>query len=136
MYSIALNLKSKTTIICRRENAIFEIIEALNKYKVKEIFAYNASFDRMHLHELNEYQWFDIMRVAAYKQYNAAIPDTAECFQTGKLKRGFGVESMIRLLTGDCKYYETHNALIDALDELKIIQLLGLPLDTYIPMKN
>ena len=36
------------------------------------------------------------------------------------MKRGYGVESMLRLLSGNCAYRETHNGLLDALDELKM----------------
>ena len=37
----------------------------------------------------------------------------------------------MRLLSDDYSYFETHNALFDAIDELKIMQLLRLPFDTY-----
>ncbi len=37
----------------------------------------------------------------------------------------------MRMLSGDYSYFETHNALFDALDELKIMQLLGFTLDKY-----
>ena len=40
------------------------------------------------------------------------------------MQRGYDVESMLRLLSGNCTYRETHNALLDALDELEIIRLL------------
>ncbi len=39
------------------------------------------------------------MRLAAYRQYNNAIPSSADCFQTGKLKRGYGVEDVLKMLT-------------------------------------
>ena len=71
------------------------------------------------------------MRLAAYKQYNHKIPDDMPCYATGRLKRGYGVEPMLRLLSGTTSYHESHNALHDAIDELKIMQLLGYPLDTY-----
>lgn len=35
------------------------------------------------------------------------------------------------LLSGGYGCCETHNALFDAIDELKMMQLLGLPFDTY-----
>ena len=59
------------------------------------------------------------------------IPDSAECCATGKLKRNYGVEPIMRLLTGSSNYYEVHNALCDAADELKIMKLLGHDLNTY-----
>ena len=38
---------------------------------------------------------------------------------------------MYRLLMGDVKYCETHNSLMDALDELKIMKSLGYRVDDY-----
>ena len=64
------------------------------------------------------------MRLAAYKQYNHTIPRNAECCKTGKLKRNYGVEPILRNLSGEKRYVETHNALLDAVDELKIMKLL------------
>ena len=40
----------------------------------------------------------------------------------------------MRLLTGNKSYHETHNALIDAYDELKLIQLLNIPITKYTPL--
>ena len=105
-----------------------------HKHNVHSLFAYNAGFDRNHLRELSRYQWYDIMRLAAYRQTNPKIPATADCYSTGRLKRGYGVEAMLRILSGRSSYYETHNALYDALDELEIIRLLGHPLSSYIPL--
>lgn len=96
------------------------------------MFAYNAAFDHNHMPELSRLDWFDIMRLAAYRQYNFRIPRSAECYGTGRLKRGYGVEPMLRLLSGDCGYQETHNALYDAMDELEIMRLLGHGLEDYI----
>ena len=81
--------------------------------------------------EFAKMRWHDIMRLAAYRQHNAKIPRSAECFSTGRLKRGYGVEAMLRLLSGNRGYCETHNALYDALDELEIMRLLGHSLDQY-----
>lgn len=98
---------------------------------MKKLFAYNASFDKRHLPEYSEYEWYDIMRLAAYRQYNHAIPNSADCYQTGKLKRGYGVEEILKLLTKNRRYSETHNAVLDAEDELKIMQLLGHRIEEY-----
>ena len=81
--------------------------------------------------DLSAFRWYDIIKVAAYRQYNSKIPQSAECCKTGRLKRNYGVEPMMRMLSGDYSYFETHNALFDALDELKIMQLLGFTLDKY-----
>ena len=39
--------------------------------------------------------------------------------------RGYGVEPMLRMLSGDRTYRETHNAMFDAVDELEIMRLMG-----------
>lgn len=41
---------------------------------------------------------------------------------------------MLRLLSGNRGYHETHNAVFDALDELEIMRLLGHDLKDYISM--
>jgi len=62
------------------------------------------------------------------------IPTSADCFRTGRLKRGYGVEAMLRLLSGDRTYCELHNAIHDAVDELEIMKLLGYKPEEYIPL--
>ena len=47
---------------------------------------------------------------------------------------GYGVEPMLRLLSGNDTYCETHNALFDAMDELEIMRLLNHPLASYPPL--
>jgi hypothetical protein len=121
-------------ILCTREEAIRELKDWFAGLNITKIFAYNANFDRGHLPELQNFAWFDIMRLAAYRQYNPAIPDCADCFATGRLKRGYGVEPMLRLLSGKPRYRETHNAVLDALDELSIMRLLGIAVCQYIPL--
>lgn len=116
---------------CMRAYAMKEIVNFFINNSVKKIFAYNAKFDYNHLPELSLFQWFDIIKIAAYKQYNKKIPDCADCFRTGRLKRNYGVENIYRLLSGNKRYFETHNALIDARDELCIMKMLGLDLSVY-----
>lgn len=70
-------------------------------------------------------------KLAAYRQYNPCIPEDAPCYKTGRLKSGYGVESIMRMLSGARNYSEVHNALCDAEDELKIMQLLKLDIDRY-----
>ena len=103
----------------------------MDSYNVQKLFAYNARFDKMHLPEYSRYKWYDIMRLAAYRQYNRAIPDTADCYRTGRMKRGYGVESILIMLSENHEYMETHNAVLDAEDELQIMQLLGHGLSEY-----
>ena len=121
-------------ILCTREEAMADLSRWLCRYDVTSLFAYNAGFDRNHLPELRYFDWYDIMRFAIYRQHNPKIPACADCYSTGRMKRGYGVESMLRMLSGNCTYRETHNALFDALDELEIVRLLGLGIHEYIPL--
>ena len=132
MYSSTLKMSGiESTSVDSRENVLSMIECWLKENGVKRLLAYNAAFDRNHLPELKSYTWCDIMRLAAYRQYNAKIPAEIECCGTGRMKRGYGVESILRMLGEDKHYEETHNAYFDALDELKIVQLLGHNIETY-----
>ncbi len=121
-------------ILCTRKEAMEDLKKWLNQHNVRSIFAYNAAFDRNHLPELGDFHWHDIMRFAAYRQHNPKIPANADLCSTGRLKRGYGVEAMTRLLAGDTHYRETHNACFDALDELRIMALLGYSPEAYPPL--
>ncbi|MCM1328669.1 MAG: hypothetical protein NC253_04435 [Ruminococcus sp.] len=114
-----------------RSAAMLDIIGICEDYAVSDIFAYNAAFDCGHLPELGNFNWYDIMRIAAYRQFNGKIPPEAETYSTGRLKRGYGVESIYRLLSGNRGYSEVHNALADAVDELEIMRMLGLSIERY-----
>lgn len=116
---------------CTREKAMRELVRFLSAYDVGTIFAYNAAFDYRHLPEIRHFKWHDIMRLAAYKQHNPKIPHCADCYGTGRLKRGYGMESIYRLLSEDLTYCEMHNALTDATDELRIMKLLNHDLGIY-----
>ncbi|MDE5939976.1 MAG: hypothetical protein K2H37_12950 [Lachnospiraceae bacterium] len=131
MYSSELGTDGKEACVTDRKQALQEMEEWLDSYHVQKLFAYNASFDKRHLPEYARFEWYDIMRLAAYRQYNKAIPDSADCCRTGKLKRGYGVESILKMLSQDRGYSETHNAVLDAEDELQIMRLLGHGLDRY-----
>ena len=135
MYYDVLFLQTPVAPIpCTRTEALTDLASWLKAQGVERIFAYNAAFDHKLLPELNGFRWFDIMRLAAYRQHNPKIPCTAPLCSTGRMKRGFGVEPMLRLLSGDCTYCETHNALFDAMDELQIMGLLEHRLEDYIPL--
>ena len=41
------------------------------------------------------------------------------------MKRNYGVQPMMQLLSGNRRYTEVHNALYDAADELELMRLLG-----------
>ena len=114
-----------------RKKVIEDLQNYLQKNGIKRIFAYNGGFDRNCLPELAKYSWYDIVRIAAYKQYNPKIPKDAECHSTGRMKRGYRVEEMMFILTGDDLYRESHNAYFDAIDELEIMRLLGRRIDAY-----
>lgn len=121
-------------ILCTRKEAMEDLSGWLSRYDVTSLFAYNACFDRNHLPELRYFDWYDIMRIAIYRQHNPKIPACADCYSTGRMKRGYGVEAMVRMLSGNGTYRETHNGLLDALDELEIVRLLGLGICEYIPL--
>jgi len=131
MYSYELRPEEKGARVAGRGEALKELRQWLDTYKVRKLFAYNAPFDKKHLPEYAGYEWYDIMRLAAYRQYNSAIPDSADCYGTGKLKYGYGVENILKMLSGNRRYSETHNAVLDAEDELQIMQLLGHGINEY-----
>lgn len=135
MYESTLYIETPVQpILCTRKEAMQELRAWFRHHGVQSIYAYNACFDRNHLPELGDYAWFDIMRLAAYRQHNPKIPADADLCATGRLRRGYGVEAMLRLLSGKRTYSETHNAFHDALDELEIMRLLGHKLSQYIPL--
>jgi len=132
MYTYALYADNiKPDLECSREKAMAELRQFLSHNGVSAIFAYNAAFDYRHLPELSHLVWYDIMKVAAYRQHNPRIPHCADCYGTGRLKRGYGVESVYRMLSGDFEYCEIHNALTDAVDELLIMKMLNHELSRY-----
>lgn len=132
MYTNALYAGGiKPDMECSRSDAMLDMICFLEDNSVSDIYAYNAAFDCKHLPELQAYNWYDIMRLAAYKQFNSKIPPEAELYSTGKLKRGYGVENIYRMLSGSAEYREMHNALQDAVDELEIMRMLNFKTERY-----
>jgi len=132
MYTYALYATGiKPDLECSREKAMAELRYFLLDHQATAMFAYNATFDYRHLPELKHLAWYDIMKVAAYRQHNPSIPDCAECYGTGRLKRGYGVESVYRMLSAKSEYCELHNALTDAIDELTIMKLLNHEMSKY-----
>lgn len=130
MFSYALLVKGQKPERCKKFQALEQLINYLKSYDVKSVFAYNASFDSRCLPELRGFVWHDILRMAAYRQHNPAIPPNAECCGTGRLKSGYRVEDML-ILFGEKGYRELHNALTDALDELRIMKYLRHPIHRY-----
>ena len=132
IYSDVMLVKGvRVDVLGLRKDVLKHFKSVLEKYNVSSLFAYNANFDCKHLCELKGYKWFDIMKLAAYRQYNKAIPVNADCCKTGRLKRDYGVEPIMRMLTGMYDYCEVHNALCDAVDELGIMRFLGHSIDEY-----
>ena len=123
MYSYAMFVRGQDPEILAKAKAIDAIRKFLIVNGIRSIFAYNASFDARCLPELSGYRWHDILRLAAYKQYNPAIPATAKCCGTGRLKSGYKVENILWMF-GEKNYRELHNALTDAADELRIMRYL------------
>lgn len=130
-YVLPVNGRKTKEIYLSRNKSMEKIKATFEKYQVKNLFAYNASFDKRLLNELVSYEWFDIMKIAANKQYNDKIPDNVECWRTGRMKRNYNANAMMQLLSGICDYAEVHNALYDAADELEIMKLIGKSLDIY-----
>ena len=132
LFSNALHARGTPgEIVLSRQKTAADLREWLSFHGVDAIFAYNALFDQKHMPEFMDFQWFDIMKVAAYRQFNSSIPETMPCCKTGRLKSNYGVESVYRMLSGNQGYFEKHNGWHDAVDELKIMEMLALPIDTY-----
>ena len=132
MYADRLDLPDPAAVqVLTRQAAMEDLVSWLQNQGIREIFAYNARFDRGHLPELGQFSWYDIMKIAAYRQYNDRLPQWADFCSTGRLKRSYGVEPILQCLSGDPCYRETHNALLDARDELQIMKLLGKPVFLY-----
>ena len=132
MYSGVLYAKGiKPDLECERGKAIDDIKSFLVKYDIDSMFAYNALFDYGHLPELHYLKWYDIMKLASNQRYNTKIPKDVECYKTGRLKRGYGVENIYRILSGNSGYNELHNAIRDSVDELEIMRMMGVPFERY-----
>ena len=114
-----------------RKDAMGRVRACLSGHGVRSIFAYNAISDYERLVELTPYNWYDIMQLAAYKQYNATITDDDECHESGRLKKDFNVPAMLERLGGEGSGYE-NNAIYDARDELEILKLMNRPIGDYV----
>ena len=130
LFSSALYLDGQDVEIGKRESAIKRLKKYLKDNGVEDIFAYNASFDWRCLPELRDFSWYDILRKAAYRDSNPSIPKDSAFWSTGRLKSGYGVENIIRMF-GERDYREVHNALTDAVDELRIMKYLRYSIKMY-----
>lgn len=130
LFSRVLYLEGQKVEIGKRASAIKRLKDYLRENEVGSIFAYNASFDWRCLPELRDFNWYDILKKAAYKDFNPSLPEDAVFCSTGRLKSGYGVENIIRMF-GESNYREIHNALTDAVDELRIMKYLRYSINTY-----
>lgn len=135
MYSYALHFRVNANNEGSQQEILSEVKALLEKYEVKYIFAYNSSFDERHLPELSEYCWTDIMQTTAYRQYNPFVPAEIKVLSTGRMRTGYDVGSMLRLM-GAPRYNETHNALCDCRDELFIMAKLRKPIAWFVQNHN
>ena len=132
VYKYALaNSNGTEAVLSTRKASLRNIKALLRDYGVSHIFEYGASVDSGKLPELGEYHWHDITQKAAYKQFNPMIPEDARVAGTGRLKSGYGMESMMQMVTGEPSYHQANNAVVDAMDELKIMQKLGIAAAEY-----
>lgn len=114
-----------------RIDIIKDVKEILAAYHVKQIYAYNGSFDKNHLKELSDFDWVDIMSLCTYKQMNKYLPSNLEAYKTGRVKSGYKVDDILGYIHDASHEHEKHNALSDAEDELFIMQKIGQPLKAY-----
>ncbi|TKA59167.1 hypothetical protein MBOVa_3960 [Mycoplasmopsis bovis 8790] len=122
----------KDYVVDTYEEAIEKLIEFLDYYNISDWFSY-TKYDYNHLPELhNLYKWFDISKPARNVNTNDFIPKNSPTHKNGALRRNWGVEPIYRLLSGNNQYSEVHNALLDAIDELKIMQMLELTHEGFV----
>lgn len=138
MYSNAYHIPElekygiKDYVVDTYDEAIEKLIEFLDYHNISDWFSY-AKFDYNHLPELHSlYKWFDISIPARNVNTNDFIPKNSPTFKNGALIRNWGVEPIYRLLSGNNQYSEVHNALLDAIDELKIMQMLELTHEGFV----
>ncbi|MFU0909309.1 hypothetical protein [Mesomycoplasma ovipneumoniae] len=133
---LPLEFIEESIILQTRKEMIVRLINFLKSYKVKNWFSY-TNYDFKHLPELHKsFEYTDISIFAKNKQFNKHIPLNAETTKNGDLKKGWGVEKIYRMVTKNENYLETHNALLDAMDELRIMELLGLDIETFLNPNN
>ena len=128
IYQSALHIDTEEKV--RDRSTVIEEIKLLfQQYHIQCIFAYNAASDCILLPEFFGFRWYDVMKVAAYRQYNKTLPQDALYCTTGRLKSNYGLEALLRLQDGS--YQEKHNALSDALDTLLLMKQTGVLLEMY-----
>ncbi|WP_341508003.1 hypothetical protein [Mesomycoplasma ovipneumoniae] len=133
---LPLEFREEINVVQTHKEMITQLIRFLKSYKVKNWFSY-TTFDFRHLPELHKsFEHNDISIFAKSKQFNKHIPLSAVTTKKGDLKSGWNAQNIYRMLTKDEGYIETHNALLDAMDELQIMELLGLDIETFLNPDN
>ncbi|WP_010320977.1 hypothetical protein [Mesomycoplasma ovipneumoniae] len=133
---LPVEFREEINVVKTHQEMIAQLIHFLKSYKVKNWFSY-TKFDFRHLPELHKsFEHNDISIFAKSKQFNKHIPLNAELTKKGDLKSGWNAQNIYRMLTKDQSYIETHNALLDAMDELRIMELLGLDIETFLNPDN
>ncbi|WP_069099867.1 hypothetical protein [Mesomycoplasma ovipneumoniae] len=133
---LPLEFREEINVVETRKEMITQLIHFLKSYEVKNWFSY-TKFDFRHLPELHKsFEHNDISIFAKSKQFNKHIPLNVELTKNGDLKSGWKAEDIYRMLTKDQSYIETHNALLDAMDELQIMELLDLDIETFLNPDN
>ncbi|MHA0261381.1 hypothetical protein [Mesomycoplasma ovipneumoniae] len=133
---LPLKFREEINVVQTRKEMITQLIHFLKSYKVKNWFSY-TKYDFKHLPELHKsFKHNDISIFTKSKQFNKHIPLSAELTKNGDLKRGWNAQDIYRMLTKDRRYIETHNALLDAMDELRIMELLDLDIETFLNPNN
>ena len=106
------------------------IRKLLNKYKITNIYTYNGIFIFKKLPGLKQYHWYDIIKVAAYKQYNYKLLDNLPFREDGRLLCNCSIKEIMQILTKTYFYYTDH-ALYDTFDIARIMSLINLPIEQY-----
>ena len=118
----------KFAVIDAESNRADQVMSIGTVIAEADTFAYNACFDRNHLPELRDFDWYNIMHLAAYHQYNAKIGYFSEdnklsyYFWFNTLKQEFNIASyFLYLVEKDLAGIDPHESktgilLISSLD--------------------
>lgn len=115
---------------CRSEHLLFRLKQMLSEEKVQYIVSYGSSA-RFFLPGI-DLPWLDIQNVSAYRKYNPFIPKKAKLYRNGRMKSGYGMEAMMRIVTGDKSYIRTGNPVRDCEADLCILERIHPDLGTFL----
>ena len=79
---------------------------------------------------MQNYHWYDIIKVAAHKQYNYKLPDNLMFNDQGRLLYKCNIKDLMEILTKTYFYYTNH-ALYDTLDIARIMKIVDLNINVY-----